>query len=148
MNGTMGILRAAVVSVALLAALPGCIAAALTAASLAAAGGMDHTLNGITYKTFTSPIDEVQTAIIETLDRMAIELEDTEETDEGWSFVATASDRTIEIELSALSPRTTHMRVVANEGHIFFKDSATASEIIIQTANTLDESEEIQDAKN
>lgn len=147
MKGTMGILRAAVLSVALLA-LPGCIAAALTAASLAAAGGIDHTLNGITYKTFASPMDEVQTAIIETLDRMAIELQDTEETDEGWNFVATASDRTIEIELSALSPRTTHMRVVANEGQIFFKDNATASEIIIQTANTLDESEEIQDAKH
>jgi len=31
----------------------------------------------------------------------------------------------------------TRMRVVANQGAIFFKDSATATEIVLQTAQTL-----------
>jgi hypothetical protein len=51
---------------------------------------------------------------------------------------ASAVDRIIEIELERLSRRTTRMRVVANKGTIFFKDAATATEIIVQTASTLD----------
>ena len=38
-----------------------------------------------------------------------------------------------------MSSRTARMRVVANEGEFFFKDAATATEIIVQTAATLDQ---------
>ncbi|MDJ0949016.1 MAG: DUF3568 family protein [Alphaproteobacteria bacterium] len=123
--------------VAALFALQGCVAAALTVASVAGTLGMDHTLNGIAYKTFTAPLDELQTAVIDTLDRMEMELLDTNQTDDGWRFTAQASDRKIDIDLEALSPKTTHMRVVANEGGVFLKDSATAQEIVLQTAETL-----------
>lgn len=51
----------------------------------------------------------------------------------------TARDRIIDIELESVTARTTRMRVVANKGHIFFKDAATATEIILQTAQALDE---------
>lgn len=132
----MSRLRTGVVMVALLC-LQGCVATALTVASLAGTAGLDHTLEGIAFKTFTEPLDEVQSAIIETLDRMEIALLDTDQTGDGWEFTAEASDRKIEIQLESLTPNTTRMRVVANEGDIFLKDSATASEIIVQTAETL-----------
>jgi hypothetical protein len=51
---------------------------------------------------------------------------------------AHANDRDISVEVEALTPRTTRLRVVASEGMIF-KDSATATEIIVQTSQALDD---------
>ena len=59
------------------------------------------------------------------------------ETEDGWEIKATATKREIDIELERLSKRATRMRVVANEGNVFFKDAATATEIIIMTAENV-----------
>ncbi len=59
------------------------------------------------------------------------------ETEDGWEIKATAAKREIDIELERLTKRATRMRVVANEGEIFFKDAATATEIIIMTAENV-----------
>ncbi len=133
---TLRNLRLALVLVSLLA-LPGCAAVALTAAGIAGGVGVNHTLNGIAYKTFTVPLGEMRVATLRALNRMAIDITENTETEEGWKILATASDREIEIELEKLTPKTTRMRVVANND-AFFKDSATATEIIIQTAQVLD----------
>lgn len=73
------------------------------------------------------------------LQRMDISVEGHAATDDGWMVSGTARDRTIDIELEGVTGRTTRMRVVANKGQIFFKDAATATEIILQTAQALDE---------
>ncbi|MEX0805207.1 MAG: hypothetical protein WD688_18075, partial [Candidatus Binatia bacterium] len=57
-------------------------------------------------------------------------------TEQGKTLKATTSDREIEIELERVSSKTTRMRTVAKQG-IFFKDRATATEIIIQTEKIL-----------
>ncbi len=123
--------------------LQGCAAAAI-GVTLATAGagagmtaGVEHTLNGIVYKTFAAPANEVRFATLKTLDRMGMPLTGDETTDTGWKLSATANDRSVDIELERLTDTATRMRVVANEGFIFFKDSATATEIILQTAQTL-----------
>jgi hypothetical protein len=121
--------------------LQGCAAAALTAAGVAGGAGVDHTLSGITYKTFTAPINDVRLATLKTLDRMDIKIAEDKKDDSGWAISATAADREIDIELEKLTERTTRMRVVANKGDLFFKDAATSTEIIIQTARTLDDFE-------
>lgn len=56
----------------------------------------------------------------------------------GWRIEATASERRIEIELERLTRRATRMRVVVNQGTLFFKDAATGTEIIINTAEVLE----------
>jgi hypothetical protein len=123
--------------------LQGCAAAAI-GVTLATAGagagmtaGVEHTLNGIVYKTFAAPANEVRFATLKTLDRMGMPLTDDQKTDTGWKLSASAKDRTVDIELESLTDMATRIRVVANEGFIFFKDSATATEIILQTAQTL-----------
>lgn len=121
-----------------LIALQGCAAIALTAGSVAAGAGVDHTMSGIVYKTFASSMPEMRLATLKTLKRMDMEVVRDEKTDDGWEIEATAIERKIEIELEALTKRTTRMRVVANKGNIFFKDSATATEIIVQTAGIVD----------
>jgi xanthine dehydrogenase molybdopterin-binding subunit B len=126
---------------ALAVALQGCAAAGVTLATAGAGVGMgagvEHTLNGIVYKTFGVSINELRFAALKTLDHMDMPVTADEKTETGWKLTATASERTIDIEFERLTERTTRMRVVANEGMIFFKDASTATEIITQTAQTL-----------
>ena len=130
-----------VVPLALAVLLQGCAAAALSVLGAGAGVGMgtgvEHELSGIGYKVFTTPVDGVHHATRATLARLGMPITADGRTNEGWSLTASAADRTIDIELERLTPRTTRMRVVANKGGLFFKDSATSTEIILQTAQTL-----------
>jgi hypothetical protein len=125
------------------ALLNGCAAVGLAVmgagAGVAVGTGVEHTMSGITYKTFAASHQDLQMSVIDALDRMDMELQEVADTEEGSAIVATAVQRRIEIDLEKLSAGTTRMRVVANKGDIFFKDSATATEIILQTAQSLDD---------
>jgi len=121
--------------------LAGCAAAAVTVAEAGAgagiASGLEQSLNGIVYKTFTAPLNNVRFATLKTLDRMRMPVTADEKNDGGWQLTATAQNRTIDIELESITAEVTRMRVVANKGAIFFKDGSTAAEIILQTAQSL-----------
>jgi hypothetical protein len=134
-----------IVTICLLSiALQGCALGGLgmmlaaTGTGLAAGAGVDHTLSGITYKTFAVSRNQLRYAVLKTLHRMDMRITRDQREKQIQYIEALALDRTIEIELEQLTRRTTRMRVVANQGQIFFKDSATATEIIVQTAATLD----------
>ena len=99
--------------------------------------GVDYTLNGIAYKTFVAPLPTVRRATLNSLTRMGMKIEQDKKSDSGWSIVATANNREIDVDLESLTSRTTRMRVVANNG-VIFKDRATEAAIIDETANTLD----------
>jgi hypothetical protein len=132
---------APVAAIVLGVSLQGCAAAGLAVLGAGAGVGMgigvEHELNGVTYKTFAAPIDTVHLAARGTLARLKMPITGDARTASGWSLTASATDRTIDIQLERLTPATTRMRVVANEGGIFFKDSATATEIVLQTAEGL-----------
>ena len=119
-------------------ALQGCAAVVLTAAGVAGGAGVNHTLNGIAYKTFNNSLAELRAGTLRTLKDMDMTVIEDSKTEDGWEIKATAIKREIDIELQQLTKRATRMRVVANEGKIFFKDSATATEIIIMTAGNVD----------
>ena len=53
-----------------------------------------------------------------------------------YAIKATGRDRQIEVELQVVGTRTTRIRSVAKDG-VFFKDRATATEIILQTERIL-----------
>ena len=118
-------------------ALQGCAAVVLTAAGVAGGAGVNHTLNGIAYKTFNNSVAELRAGTLRKIEDMDMTVIEDKETEDGWEIKATAIKRVIDIELERLSKRATRMRVVANEGKIFFKDAATATEIIILTAENL-----------
>lgn len=121
--------------------LAGCAAAGLAVVGagtgVAVGTGVDYTLNGIAYKTYTAPIGDVQVATRSAFDNMGIIIAKDERAEKGWQFEGTANERVIRVELQDLTPRTTRIRVVAEDG-VFFKDRATAAEIIYQTADALD----------
>jgi hypothetical protein len=124
--------------------LGGCATAGLAVVGagtgVAIGTGVDYTLNGIAFKTFTAPIDEVKVATRGGLENMGIEItkDAASEKDENvWRIEGIANGRDVGIDLQALTPKTTRIRVVAEDG-IFFKDKATEAEIIYQTADALD----------
>jgi hypothetical protein len=120
---------------ALLSSLSGCAALAVTAAGIGGATGVSHVLSGITYRTFSEPLPKVKSAAVTALSRMEIKVGGASKIEGGEMIRAHASGRQIEIELERLSPNTTRMRAVAKNGLLY--DSATATEIIIQTENAL-----------
>jgi hypothetical protein len=117
--------------------LSGCVAAAFTAGGVAGGAGVNHTLSGIVYKTFTTPVKELRVATLKTLNRMQMKVSSDKQAEFGWQINATAFDRTINIELERLTPVTTRMRVDTSKD-TFFKDSATSTEIILQTAQVVE----------
>lgn len=127
----------AVIAIVAALALPGCASVALTAGGIAGSAGVNHTLNGIAYKTFTAPVEKVRVATMKSLSRMQIKVSRAKKVDRNWEIDATAIERTINIELEAVSRSATRMRVVTNKGGFIFKDAATSTEIIIQTARRL-----------
>jgi hypothetical protein len=119
-------------------ALFGCAPIALTAGSIAGSAGVNHTMSGIAYKTFTTPMKNLRVATLKTLNRMEMKVVQDGKSEEGWQIAATAADRKIGIELEELTPATTRMRVVTNKGDFFFMDGATSTEIILQTAQIVE----------
>lgn len=120
--------------------LSGCAAVGMTlfgvGAGVATGTSVSYTLDGIAYRTFTAPISQVEGATRTALDRMGIKIEGTSKTEQGKAIKAISNDRQIEIELEMVSPKTTRIRTVARQG-LFFKDRATATEIIMQTERVL-----------
>lgn len=115
--------------------LQGCDPISLTAMGIGASTGVQHTLTGISYRTFSIPLPRVRSAVMTAFDRMGIEVGGTEPIDNGQRFTARAADRDIEVELEALTPKTTRMRSTAKSG--IFRDASTATEIIMQTERVL-----------
>ncbi len=135
-----------VIALALLLPQQGCAAVALTLLSagvgVGASAGIDYSVNGVAYRTFTAGHDQLRTAVLATLRRMAITVKTDESTDEGRKIVAEAIDRSVEIELERLTTKATRMRVVVKQG-IFFRDRATAGEIIAKTGQIVDNSTKV-----
>jgi len=129
--------RLVVLAVAGALMLAGCEPLSLTALGVGASAGVNHSLGGITYRTFTSPRPRVQNATQVALRRMGIKIASKGQ-EEGIEIInAQASGREIEIQLESLSPNTTRMRAVARNG--LFYDSATSTEIILQTERALNQ---------
>ena len=116
--------------------ISGCAAVALTALGVGGAVGASHTLNGIVYKTFAEQLPKVKRATLTALKQMEIPVDAVEKTKQGELIKAKAANRAIEVEFEALTPKTTRMRVIADSDG-FIKDSATATEIILQTERAL-----------
>jgi hypothetical protein len=120
--------------------LQGCAAAALSMLGMAGSAGLDHTLDGISYKTFAAPVAGVRLAVLRSFKRMQIRVvKDSEHESDPrlWSIIGRAADREIDVEVERLTGRAASMRVVVQKGKFFFKDSATGEQIIVETSEEL-----------
>lgn len=113
--------------------LGGCVAVGLTALGVGMATGVSHQLNGMVYKTFTTPQAQVKTATLGAFHRMQVRVVDSKRNGSTLTITARAGDRDIEVELEALTPNTTRMMVTAKKDGGILRDGATATEVILQT---------------
>jgi hypothetical protein len=113
--------------------LGGCAAVALTALGVGMATGVGHTLGGMVYKTFTAPQAQVKRATHGALQRMQVKVVKAQRNGSVETILAKAGDRDIDIELEALTPGTTRMKVTAKQDGGILRDGATATEVILQT---------------
>jgi uncharacterized protein DUF3568 len=134
----------AIIATALLAlavSLEGCAGVGLAlfgvGAGISGGTGVNYTLDSIAYKTFATSEPDLRAATVATLKRMAITVTENEATESGRQITATAGDRTVDIELDRITPKTSRMRVNVKKGWIL-RDRATAGEIIVQTEKTLE----------
>lgn len=127
--------RIALLLVAGAAGLAGCEPLSITAFGVGASAGVTHSMGGITYRTFTAPLPKVKGATLTALNRMGIKVASSSKAEGSELIKANAAGREIEIQLEPLTPNTTRMRTVARNGWFF--DSATATEIILQTERAM-----------
>ena len=118
--------------IATCAAVGGCVPLALTAAGVGMGTGVSHMLGGIVYKTFAAPQSKVQHATVAALRKMQIKVTENKREENKQLITARAADRDIDIEIEALTPNTTRLTVVAKKDGGLIRDSATATEIILQ----------------
>ena len=116
--------------------LAGCDPLSLTALGVGAGAGVNHTMNGYTYHTFSEPLPRVKQAALAALNRMSIKVESTEKNGVFETINAKSSGRSIELEMEVISPKVTRLRSVARKNP-FVMDSATAEEVIAQTRRAL-----------
>lgn len=119
--------------------MTGCMPLGMTALGVGGSTAVSHTMNGITYRTFTAPSNKVKRAVLAALERMEIKVVSTAKEEKTEILNATAAGRIIQILLEPLSANTTRMRVMARTNGFIF-DSATATEIILQTERVMDSS--------
>ncbi len=117
-----------------LAGLYGC-AAVLVAG---AAGGVQYTYNNIAYKTYPHNYDTTYNATMRVLKRMGINVAGEKVTNRGKIVVSYTLNLKIEIAFESITDKTTKVKVDAQKGR-FFKDKATATEILIQVGKELGE---------
>ena len=113
--------------------LGGCAAVGLTALGVGMSAGVGHTLGGMVYKTFTAPQAQVKRATHTALQKMQVKVVKSERSGASETIHARAGDRDIEVELEALTPNTTRMKVTAKQDGGILRDGATATEVILQT---------------
>jgi hypothetical protein len=116
--------------------LAGCEPLSITALGIGGSAAVNHRAGATSARTFTAPIAKVRTASVGALNRMGMKTGGMRMIENGELIRAQAGKREIEVELESLTPYTTQMRVVARDGSLFY-DSATASEIIVQTGKAL-----------
>ncbi|MFQ5466474.1 MAG: hypothetical protein ACE5EI_11140 [Thermodesulfobacteriota bacterium] len=143
MRGVSTRISAAAAAVLLAAPLAGCtllpvaLPLALPVLATGARGGVEYTVTNTAYRTFSSPIVDVEESTHRALEKMAIEEISQEEVEDGVKITALTRRLNIYITLESITPATTKVKVNAKRGPIL-KDKATATEIIQQMKVMLD----------
>ena len=126
----------------------GCVGIGLTRAAIGPAmasgtggivrAGTEYRSNGVLVRTFSVPLADVHEATLAALSKLQVQVTHDTMTPDGGEIVARARDRSISIAFGGLTPVLTQMRLVVSRW-FFLRDAATASEILAQTEQRLDE---------
>ena len=101
------------------------------------AAGVNYSFTNVAYKTISYPVADVDTALHKALIKMGIRKVRRKSQGGTVSVTAATSHLDIFIDLEKITPTVTNIKVNAKKG-AFFKDKATATEIIVQIENILE----------
>jgi hypothetical protein len=124
----------------LILALSGCALmglAVIPAAVSGGAAGVDYTFTNNAYKTISAPVADVEAALNKALKKMSIKETKRKAKEGKVSVTGVTGNLDIYIDLEKVTPTVTNIEVNAKKG-VFFKDKATATEIIVQTEKNLE----------
>lgn len=110
---------------------------AAPAAVSSGAAGVDYTFTNIAYKTISYPAANVEAALNKALRKMDIKKMERKVEKDNVSITVGTRNLDIYIDLENITPTVTSIKVNAKKG-LFFKDKATATEIIVQTEKNLE----------
>lgn len=126
--------------------LPGCAGIGVSmvnqGAGSAASSAINHTFGGTTFRTYTLPALPVEQATLAALEAMGVAVDSRRDDGDNRVIVGTARHRKIEVVIEPVTERTTQTAVTVIEGIGIFRDSATATEIVLQTEKRIGEATE------
>jgi len=109
------------------------------AAGGAAKAGVERTMSGAMYRTFSAPLADVRDAVRQSFRDREIQIsEDDLLIGGGAKIKGEALHRHITVRLEPITPALTRLKLVVRHG-LFGRDPATASELIEQTVRALEE---------
>ena len=109
------------------------------AAGGAAKAGVERTMSGAMYRTFSAPLADVRDAVRQSFRDREIQItEDDLLIGGGAKIKGEALHRHITVRLEPVTPALTRLKLVVRHG-LFGRDPATASELIEQTVRALEE---------
>ncbi|MBI2307273.1 MAG: hypothetical protein HYU78_08210 [Rhodocyclales bacterium] len=115
----------------------GCNTLAVTMLGVGANIGISHQISGYASKTFVRPLPDILDAAEAALGLMEIGVFTIDAHGDNRTIWAYAGDLSIEIELDALTPTTTRMRVIARRSIGVLVDASTAQAITLETETQL-----------
>jgi hypothetical protein len=121
---------------AIMLSLNGCAALAVSLAGAGAGAGISHQVNGTASRTFSEPMDRVDSAVLLTSKRLKIDIDTVEAVDNGQITKGKVGDLVVTIELQTLSSNLTRVNVTARKNMLML-DGATAQEIVAQMEHSL-----------
>jgi hypothetical protein len=122
------------------AALPALGLAAMSdAAGAGAKAGVEYSFGGIAYRTFSAPLAQVRSAVLQSFRDLEIEItQDAPIVGGGAQITGEALHRKITVQLEPVTPALTRLKMGVRHGMVG-KDRATSTELIDQTARALAE---------
>jgi len=134
--------------VVLAMAASGCAALALPAVGMSVMGdaaggvakaGVEKTMGGSMYRTFSAPLADVRAAVRQSFRDLEIQItEDELLIGGGAKIVGEALHREITVQLEPVTPALTRLEMAVRQG-LLGRDRATSAELIEQTARALQE---------
>jgi hypothetical protein len=120
------------------AALPALGLSAMSdAAGAGAKAGIEYSIAGTAYRTFSASPADVRAALLQCFRELEIEITENTPLDDGGARIgAGALHRKITVQLEAVTPALTRLKMSVRRG-LLGRDKATSTELIDQTARAL-----------
>lgn len=114
----------------------GCAGLAVSLAGAGAGAGVSHQINGNATRTFSEPIDKVDSAVRIASKKMLLQVSEVASAENGSVTSAHVGDLNVSLRVESLSATLTRVSVSARKD-IFRVDGATAQEIVTQIDQAL-----------